>query len=102
MIPSYSIPVTRLFSVQFSARKTLLYGLDKFSLWDDCEATREARLVQAAMKGRKISAKLTHRCRGESSNSARVQNINASLRISFRKIKVIEKFYYKGASIRKP
>ena len=72
MIPSYSIPVTRLFSVQFSARKTLLYRLDKFSLWDDCEATREARLVQAAMKGRKISAKLTHRCRGESSNSARV------------------------------
>ena len=33
-IRSYSIPVqTRLFSVNFSTRKTLLYGLNKFPFW---------------------------------------------------------------------
>ena len=31
--------------------------------YDDCEATREATMVQAPTKGRKISAKRTNRCR---------------------------------------
>ena len=56
MIPSYSIPVTRLFSVHFSTRKPLFYGFNKLPFWINWEATREARMLQAPIKGRKISA----------------------------------------------
>ena len=88
-----AIPVIRLFNVQFSVRKTLLYGLDKFSLW----MTAKKLAKQGCCKHRKISAKLTNLCRGERSNSplARVRlyvfsSFNASVRIRCRKIKVRE------------
>ena len=56
MIPSYSIPVTRLFRVHFSTRKPLLYGFNKLPFWINWEATHESRMLQAPIKGRKISA----------------------------------------------
>ena len=55
MIPKYSIPVTRLFSVHFSTRKALLYG-DREQERIMLEATREAKMLQGPIKGRKISA----------------------------------------------
>ena len=39
----------------------------QISFLNDYETTRQARMLQAPITGRKISAKLTNRCRGESS-----------------------------------
>ena len=73
---SYSIPVqTRLFSVHYSVftflREKHASMVSTISFLSDheqerikLEATREARMLQGPIKGRKISAKLTNRCRG--------------------------------------
>ena len=63
MLPSYSIPVqTRLFSVYFLQKSTPLWSQQISFLSDHeqerikLEATREARMLQGPIRGRKISA----------------------------------------------
>ena len=52
-------------------RKIAPIWSQQISFLNDYEATREAMLLQAPKTGRKISAELTKRCRGESSNTPR-------------------------------
>ena len=55
---------------RFYEKNTPLWSR-QISFLNDCETTRQARILQAPIKSRKISAKLTTRCRGESSNTPR-------------------------------
>ena len=60
----------------FYEKNTPLWS-QQISFLNDYEATRQARMLQAPITGRKISAKLTNRCRGESSNTPRHVSIQA-------------------------
>ena len=54
----------------FYEKNTPLWS-QQISCLNDYEATRQARMLQTPIKGWKISAKLTNRCQGESSNTPR-------------------------------
>ena len=53
MLPSYTIPVTRLFSVTFLYEKNTPLWSQQIPSLNDYEASREARMLQAPIKGRK-------------------------------------------------
>ena len=65
-------PVPQIsFSIILNSPQTSQLDQDLTEYLTDYEATREAMLLQAPITGRKISAELTKRCRGESSNTPR-------------------------------
>ena len=66
--PFYSSSDPTIQCSLFYVKNTPLWP-QQISFLNDYEASRQARMLQAPIRGWKISAKLTNRCRGESNNT---------------------------------